>query len=41
MVEVVGIAMIVILVTGAGLVLNKFLNYMKNNHYYDRIYAEG
>lgn len=41
MLEVVGIVMIVILTAGAGLVINRVLNYMKNNHYCDKIYAEG
>lgn len=41
MLEVVGIVMIVILTAGAGLFINRVLNYMKNNHYCDKIYAEG
>jgi len=35
------IIMTILFICGAILVLNRVLNYMKNNHYCDRVYAEG
>jgi hypothetical protein len=41
MVEAVGVIMIILLSCGASLILYRLLDYMKNNHYCDRVYAEG
>lgn len=40
MAEAVAIVMIILLTCAAALILNRILNYMKNNHYCDKVYAE-
>lgn len=41
MAEPLAIVMIILLTCAAAIVVNRLLNYMKNNHYCDKIYAEG
>ena len=41
MAEAVGVIMLILLTCGAALVFHRILIYMKNNHYCDKVYAEG
>lgn len=41
MVEPLAIVMIILLTCASAIIVNRVLNYMKNNHWCDKVYAEG
>ena len=41
MADIGGIFMLIFILFGASIVFYRLLNYMKNNHFCDKIYAEG
>lgn len=41
MVEALAIVMIILLTCATAVIVNRLLNYMKNNHFCDKVYAEG